>query len=86
MRRENMDKPNRAKLLREDDREERELRAYVASSVASEMISSFPGAIPQPDTRPEVLKSLAEREQEAAAAAGENVPWMGHGSSNPDGR
>jgi len=68
IRRENMEKQLRARLLHEDDREERELRSYVAHSLTSEMLMTVPGAGGQ--ARPsEEIKTPAERQQEAA------TPW-----------
>lgn len=67
IRRENMDKPVRAQLMREDEREERELRSYVAHSLAHDMIHSVPGAVtPQ---RGDEVKTPAERQQ------GTDVAW-----------
>ncbi|KIX07007.1 uncharacterized protein Z518_04983 [Rhinocladiella mackenziei CBS 650.93] len=63
IRRENMDKSVRQQLLREDEREERELRSYVVQSLASEMINSLPGAAPH--QRGDEVKNPAERQQEA---------------------
>ncbi len=70
IRRDNMEKSVRTQLMREDEREERELRSYVASSLAKEMIHSMPGAVsPQ---RSDEVKTPAERQQEAA------VQWSSH--------
>jgi len=60
-----MDKEVRRRLMKEDEREERELRAYVAQSLASDMINSMPGAV-QPEQR-DGVKTPAERQQEATA-------------------
>jgi len=62
IRRENMDKEVRRQLMREDDREERELRAYIAQSLTSEMINSLPHA----DQRADEVKNPADRQQENA--------------------
>ncbi|ERF75932.1 Protein png1 [Endocarpon pusillum Z07020] len=45
MRRENMDKPDRSRLMKEDAREEKELRSYVAQALTAQMVSTMPGAI-----------------------------------------
>jgi len=45
IRRENVDKEGRRRLMREDDREEKELRSYVAQQVAEEMVNSLPGRV-----------------------------------------
>lgn len=59
-----MDKTQRARLMKEDEREERELRGYVAQSLTSEMINSFSGAMNLQDQE---VKTPAEIQQEAAA-------------------
>ena len=82
IRRENMDKEQRRRLMREDDREERELRTYVAHSLTSEMLLSLPGSTDDRISRPGEVKTPAERQQEAAAGAG--IPWMPH--PDPDRR
>jgi len=40
-----MDKPVRVRVMREDEREERELRSYVVRALASDMINAMPGSI-----------------------------------------
>ncbi len=45
MRRENMDKPDRSRLMKEDAREEKELRSYVAQALTAQMVSTLPGAV-----------------------------------------
>lgn len=45
MRRENMDKSERTRLMKEDAREERELRGYVAQALTAQMVSTLPGAV-----------------------------------------
>jgi peptide-N4-(N-acetyl-beta-glucosaminyl)asparagine amidase len=78
IRRENMDKPVRQQKMREDDREERELRSYVAQSIANEMIHSMPGSInPQ---RGDEVKTPAERHQDAT------VQRANHQHMDPSGR
>ena len=77
IRRENMDKEVRVRLMRDDDREERELRGYVASSLATEMISSLPGSVNAAE-RPE-SKTPAERQLEALrqqASQGGQQSWQ----------
>ncbi|KIW96667.1 uncharacterized protein Z519_02058 [Cladophialophora bantiana CBS 173.52] len=64
IRRENMDKHVRNQLMREDEREERELRSYVAQSLASDMINSMPGPINA--ERPDEVKHPVDRQQEVA--------------------
>lgn len=45
MRRENMDKSDQSRLLKEDAREEKELRSYVAKALTAQMVSTMPGAV-----------------------------------------
>lgn len=60
LRRENLDKSVQHQLRREDDREERELQAYVMRSLAHDMINSMPGAITP--ARGDEVKAPAERQ------------------------
>lgn len=62
IRRENMDKPVRAQLMREDEREERELRSYVAHSLANDMINSMPGSASA--QRPDEVKRPVDPQEE----------------------
>ncbi|KIX95920.1 uncharacterized protein Z520_08175 [Fonsecaea multimorphosa CBS 102226] len=62
IRRENMDKHVRHQLMREDEREERELRSYVAQSLTSDMINSMPGSVNA--DRPDEVKHPVDRQQE----------------------
>lgn len=81
IRRSDLDKPARMHLVREDDREERQLRGFVATALTSEMISQMPGAVSE--TRQEGVKSPAERQD------GPNVAQWATGPSpdpRPDGR
>ena len=75
-----MDKEQRRRLIREDDREERELRIYVAHSLTSEMLHSIPGSNDHGVSPLGEVKTPAERQQEAAATA-VGIPWMPHPSS-----
>jgi peptide-N4-(N-acetyl-beta-glucosaminyl)asparagine amidase len=76
LRRENMDKPARAQLIREDEREERELRSYVAQTLTSEMINSLPGAVSVPGGG-DIVKSIEERQREMEA---QQLQWRGQDS------
>ena len=76
IRRDNLDKPARMRLVREDDREERELRAYVASALTSEMLSGMPGTLRE--SRQEGVKTPAERQDGPEVAQ-----WAPTGHSNP---
>jgi peptide-N4-(N-acetyl-beta-glucosaminyl)asparagine amidase len=44
MRRDNLSKEDRRRLVREDDREERELRGYYAATLAQEISGLIPGS------------------------------------------
>ena len=59
-----MDKSVQDTLMREDAREEKELRSYVAQSLTRDMINSMPGAINP--TRGDEVKTPAERPQDAS--------------------
>ena len=61
MRRDNLSKPDRSRLIKEDEREERELRGYYASTLAQEISGSFPGSTIIPPSRQEDNK-LPERQ------------------------
>ena len=74
LRRENIDKETRRRLMLEDDREEKELRSYVAQSLTAEMVSSLPGARSN-DTRGDEVKTLAARQSG-------NVEWINDRGEN----
>lgn len=57
-----MDKPVRAQLMREDEKEERELRSYVAHSLANDMIHSMPGSAGA--QRPDEVKRPVDHQEE----------------------
>merc|ERR1711939_1243935 len=76
IRRENLDKPVRTRLMKEDEREERELRSFVAQSITHEMINSLPGAVAVP-TGGDVVKSIEERQREIEA---QQMLWRGQDS------
>ena len=61
IRRENLDKEARRRLMKEDDREERELRGYVAQSLTAEMVSSLPGSV-SGESRGDEVKAPAARQ------------------------
>ncbi len=44
MRRENLSKEEKHRLIKEDDREEKELRGYVAQALAVEVANMLPGS------------------------------------------
>ena len=50
--------------MKEDEREEKELRGYVAQSLTADMINSFPGAMSLQDQE---VKTPAEVQQETPA-------------------
>ena len=65
-RRENMDKPVRTQLMREDEREERELRSYVAHSITHDMLTTIPGSVNAQDSN-EVKRPVDPQQQQAAS-------------------
>lgn len=59
----------------EDEREERELRSYVAHSVTAEMVNSFPGAVPISGDPPRGSGGGDEIKTPAARQSG-NSEWI----------
>ncbi|CAI7620984.1 unnamed protein product [Penicillium manginii] len=76
-RRENMSKTDQARLVKEDEREERELRGYTASALAAEINNILPRSLVG---RPDAQKH-ADAIQEAQS---EWLSARGHGHSGPD--
>jgi peptide-N4-(N-acetyl-beta-glucosaminyl)asparagine amidase len=62
-RRESLDKEVRRQLVREDEREEQELRSYVPQSLAYGIINSMPGLVNP--THGDEIRTPAESQQEA---------------------
>ncbi|KAJ5919781.1 hypothetical protein N7454_009616 [Penicillium verhagenii] len=76
-RRENMSKTDQARLIKEDEREEREFRGYTASALAAEINNLLPRS----------MTARAHEQKHADAlqeASGEWVAARGHGHSGPD--
>lgn len=76
-RRENMHKNDQRRLLKEDEREERELRGYTASALAAEMSKLLPRG----------MSSRADAQKHAEARQEASTEWLsarGHGHSGPD--
>ncbi|KAJ5551492.1 Peptidase (PNG1) [Penicillium sp. DV-2018c] len=76
-RRENMSKTDQRRLMKEDEREEKELRCYMASALASEINKMLPRAL---TGRPEDQKHPGARQD----ASAEMLATRGHGHSGPD--
>lgn len=76
-RRENMSKTDQRRLLKEDEREERELRGYTASALAAEIQNILPRSLVG---RPDEQKHADARQE----AASEWLSTRGHGHSGPD--
>jgi peptide-N4-(N-acetyl-beta-glucosaminyl)asparagine amidase len=79
MRRENIEKSDQSRLIKEDAREEKELRGYIAKALTAQMVNSVSNAIPSQSgnsTSPtDEVKTPAGREsgsQEWVRARGEN--------------
>ncbi|KAL9617361.1 MAG: hypothetical protein Q9160_007849 [Pyrenula sp. 1 TL-2023] len=89
MRRENMAKEERRRLMKEDEREERELRGYVARSLAKEITALMPGAVNTTQTPGEDTKLPAGRQSGTAEwvnARGETGTGQPGPNGRPDGR
>lgn len=76
-RRENMSKADQRRLIKEDEREERELRGYTASALAAEIQNILPRSLVG---RPDEQKHADARRE----AASEWLSARGHGHSGPD--
>ncbi|KAJ5524303.1 hypothetical protein N7513_009423 [Penicillium frequentans] len=76
-RRENMSNADQARLMKEDEREERELRAYTASALAAEINNLLPRS----------ATARAHEQKHADALQEASTEWLaahGHGHSGPD--
>ncbi|KAJ5163074.1 uncharacterized protein N7500_004904 [Penicillium coprophilum] len=76
-RRENMSKTEQRRLIKEDEREEKELRCYMASALAAEINNMLPQGL---TGRPEDQKHPGARQE----ASTEWLAARGHGNSGPD--
>lgn len=76
-RRESMQKTDQRRLMKEDEREERELRGYTASALAAEINNLLPRSLAG---RPDEQKH-ADAQREASAVL---LSARGHGQSGPD--
>jgi peptide-N4-(N-acetyl-beta-glucosaminyl)asparagine amidase len=74
MRRENMDKSDQSRLMKEDAREEKELRGYVAQALAAQMVSTMPGAV-QGQSR-NMLSPLADEVKSPAGRESGSSEWI----------
>ncbi|KAK5943447.1 Protein png1 [Knufia obscura] len=82
LRRDGMNKPDQQRLRAEDEREERELQAYVMRSITKDMLSSMPGSRPEVG-RPDEQK-IRTQAQEQAQWAG--TPFVPDPNPRRDGR
>lgn len=76
-RRENMSSADQARLMKEDEREERELRAYTASALAAEINNLLPRS----------TTARAHEQKHADALQEASTEWLaahGHGHAGPD--
>ena len=74
IRRDGMAKPEQQKLRAEDEREERELSAYVAHSITRDMLSAMPGSRPQHAGRSTEQKTPLQQQQ----VQRESSPFVPH--------
>lgn len=79
MRRENLSKEERRRLVKEDEREERELRGYVAQSIATELSRLNPNGVSAPAPGDEVKVPVSA----AATTTGQSGVER-TGQPNPD--
>lgn len=79
MRRDNVSKEDRRRLMKEDDREEKELRGYVMQNLAHQISQSMPGAISPSSENAKIREERAARAAELLAARSQS-------GQPPDGR
>lgn len=77
-RRENLSKTDQKRLIKEDEREEKELRAYMASGIAAEINNLFPT---RTTGRADEQKTPVSRQEASAEWLTARQP----GHSGPDG-
>jgi peptide-N4-(N-acetyl-beta-glucosaminyl)asparagine amidase len=86
MRRENMDKSDQSRLMKEDAREEKELRGFVAQALTAQMVSTMPGAV-QGQSRI-ISSSPADEVKTPAGRESGSQGWINargeHGTNIPD--
>ncbi|KAI9825840.1 MAG: peptide-N4-(N-acetyl-beta- glucosaminyl)asparagine amidase [Thelocarpon impressellum] len=68
MRRESLSKDERRRLIKEDEREERELRGYVAQAIAADVTSMLPGSPASAQGRPSSAGGDDQKVPEAGVA------------------
>ena len=84
MRRDNLDKEARRRLMREDEREESELRSYVAQTLTSQMVNSIPGSTTD-GSRSDEVKTPVGRQSGTSEWINERGE-AGMGQPSPDRR
>lgn len=83
MRRENLSKEERRRIMKEDEREERELRAYMAQAIATEINNLLPGTNATSNTPSDEHKTPVAV-QDGTAEWLHTRPEGGMGQSGPD--
>ncbi|OAT11768.1 peptide-N4-(N-acetyl-beta-glucosaminyl)asparagine amidase [Blastomyces gilchristii SLH14081] len=90
MRRENLSKEERRRLIKEDEREERELRGYMAQAIATEINNLFPnGRISNNGNGTNGNDASADESKVPVTTPNGNVEWVNPtqgqtGQPNPD--
>ena len=70
MRRQSLSKEERRRLIKEDDREERELRSYVAQAIAADVASMLPGSLASATAQNDDQKRPLAGRQSGKSSAG----------------
>lgn len=73
LRRDGMNKPEQQKLRWDDEREEKELQSFVATSITQDMLNSIPGS-QQPSGIPGEQKAFTQSQQ----AQYDSTPFVPH--------
>ncbi|KGM91395.1 uncharacterized protein PADG_12532 [Paracoccidioides brasiliensis Pb18] len=84
MRRDNLSKAERRRLMKEDEREERELRGYMAQAIATEINNLFPNE--QLNTNTSINGNSASSDETKIPVASRNgtVEWSNINTTNHD--
>ena len=81
-----MEKDIRRRLMREDDREERELQRFYADAITADMITSLPGAINPSRPGQTDIKTPTQQHQQADQMNAQQSHYNPHPDPRQGGR